>query len=111
MKIYTIKKIFLTTKHIELVDRKEFTAIALNLEYETLVDHVVSFSSIASLSSFPLGIHPSRKPQIANLIVKKALTKIPNKYVDFPDVFSLNLASKLLEYTEINNHAIKLVGN
>ena len=39
----------------------------------------------------------------------EALTKVPNKYSDFVDVISLDLASKLFEYTGINDHAIKLV--
>lgn len=34
---------------------------------------------------------------------------VPSKYVDFVNVFSKDLAAKLLEYTKINNHAIDLV--
>lgn len=46
---------------------------------------------------------------IVGLIAKNAFTKVSNKYVDFVDVFSLGLAFELLEYTRINNYAIKLV--
>ena len=43
------------------------------------------------------------------MIAKKAFTKVFAEYLDFADVFSLDLASKLLKQTRINNHAIKLV--
>ncbi len=39
----------------------------------------------------------------------EALTKVPNKYADFGDIFSPKLAAKLPEHTGINNHAIKLI--
>ena len=35
--------------------------------------------------------------------------KIPTEYLDFADVFSLDLASELPKYTGINDHAIELV--
>ena len=54
-------------------------------------------------------IHPSRRPQIGGLIAEEALTKVPVKYTDFANMFSLDLASKLPEHTGINNHAIELV--
>ncbi len=54
-------------------------------------------------------MHPSRRAQIAHLKADEAPTKVLSKYADFADVFSLKLAAKLLEHTEINNYAIKLV--
>ncbi len=54
-------------------------------------------------------MHPLRKAQIAPLKADKALTKVPSEYVDFTDNFSPELAVELLEYTEINDHAIELV--
>ena len=101
-----------TTKRVELVGKKKFVAAALNLEYETYVVYVASLNSITlvmSFSSTPLDVHPSRKPQISGLIAEKALTMISNKYADFADVFSSDLAFKLPQHTGINNHAIKLV--
>ena len=83
--------------------KKEFVVAALNQEYEIYVVHV------ASLSSTPLNVHPSQRPQISGLIAKKAPIKVSNKYADFADIFSPDLASKLPEHTKINNHAIKLV--
>ena len=41
----------------------------------------------------------------------KAPIKVSSKYVDFADVFSPKLATKLFEYVGINNHAIELVDN
>ena len=88
--------------------KKEFAAAALDSEHETYIVHVGSVSSDAS-PSFSLNVHPSRRPQVSGLIAKEAPTKVPAKYLDFPDVFSPNLASELPEYTGINSHAIELV--
>ena len=108
---YTTKKALLTTRHIKLVGKKEFVAVALDPEFETYVLHIRSVCSVALSSSSPLNVdvHPSRRPQIYGLIGKKALAKVSAKYSNFADVFSLDLVSKLLEHTRINNHAIKLV--
>ena len=87
--------------------KKEFAAAILNLENETYVVHIASLNSTPLIVSF--NVHPSRRPQISGLITKEASIKVPTKYLDFADVFSLDLASKLPEDTKINNHAIKLV--
>ncbi len=39
----------------------------------------------------------------------EALSKVPSKYVNFINVFSLKLAAKFPEHTRINAHTIKLV--
>ena len=96
---YTTEKAFLTTRHVELVGKKEFAAIALDPEYETFVLYV------ASLNSTPLNV----RPQISGLIAEEAPTKIFAKYLDFADIFLPDLASELPEHNGINNHAIKLV--
>ena len=108
---YTTKEVFLTTKHIELVDKKKFTAIALDPEHETFVIHIVSLSFVMLPSFSPLDVHPFCKLQIAGLIAKEVFTKVSNKFIDFADVFSLDLASKLPKHTGINNHTIKLVNS
>ena len=54
-------------------------------------------------------MHPLKRAQIAHLKVDEAFTQVPSKYADFVDIFLLKLVVKLLEYTRINNHAIKLV--
>ena len=89
--------------------KKEFTAAAFDSEHETYVVHIGSVSSNALLSSFPLDVYPSQRPQISGLIAKEALKKIFAKYSDFADVFSPDLAFELPKYTGINDHAIKLV--
>lgn len=50
-----------------------------------------------------------RAAQIVTLQFDKASTKILFKYVDFPNVFSLNLVIKLLRNTGIDKHAMELV--
>ena len=110
-KTYTTKEVLPTTRRVELVDKKEFATAALDPEHETYVVHVASLTSIplASLGSLLLNVYPSRRPQISGLIAKKAPTKVPAKYSDFADVFSVDLASGLPEHTGINDHAIELV--
>ena len=109
MRTYTTKEALPTTKHIELVGKKEFAAAVLDPEHETYVGHVGSVSSNTSPNSFPLDIYPFQRPQISGLIAKKAPTKVSAEYLDFADVFFLNLTSELLEHTRINAHAIELV--
>ena len=103
---YTTKEALPTTRRIKLVGKKEFAATALDLEDETYVVHVASFSSTPLTS---LNVHPFWEPQISGLIAKKALTKVPAKYSDFADIFSPDLAFKLPKHTGINNHTIELV--
>ena len=86
-----------TTRRVELVGKKEFVAAALNPEHETYIVHVGSVSSIASPSSSPLNVHPSRRPQIAGLIAEEAPTKVSDEYIDF--AFSSDLVSELPERT------------
>lgn len=89
------------------MEKKKFVAVALDPEYKTFIIYV-AFLSFTLLNA---DLHPSHKTQIASLITKEASTKIFADYADFIDVFSLDLTSKLFEYTRINDHAIKLVDN
>ena len=88
------------------MEKKEFAAAVLDLEHET---YVVLIASLNSALLIAFNVHPFQRSQIFGLIGKKAPTKIPAKYLDFADIFPLDLVSELPEHTEINNHAIKLV--
>ena len=63
-KTYTTEEALPTTRHVELVGKKEFAAAALDPESETFVVHIASPSSDTSLSSSPLklDVHPSHRP-------------------------------------------------
>ena len=100
---YITKKTLPTTRHIKLVGKKEFAIATLNPEYKTFVIYV------GSLNSTPLNIYFFRRPQISGLLAKEALTKVSDKYINFADVFSPDLASKLSKHTKINDYAIELV--
>ena len=108
-KTYTTKKALSTTRRVELVGKKKFAAAALDPEHETYVIHVKLVSSDALLNSSPLelNIHPSCRPQVSGLILEKTPIKVSAEYLDFAHVFSSDLASELLEHTEINDHVIK----
>ena len=106
---YTTEEALPTTRCVELVGKKEFAAAELDPEYETYVVHIRSISSVASPSSSPLDVYPSRRLQIAGLIAEEAPTKVPVKYADFVDMISPDLASELPNHTGINDHSIELV--
>ena len=108
---YITKKALSTTRYIKLVEKKEFVAIVLDPKYKTFVVYIVSLGSATSPISIPLNIdiHFFHKIQIAGLIVKEISRKISDKYMNFVDVFSLDLTFELLEHNEIYDHAIKLV--
>ena len=102
---YTIEEALPTTKRVELVGKKEFAAAALDPGHETFVVHVASLESLSQEGD----VHSSCRAQIAALVANEAPTSIPTEYSDFANVFSPELASKLPEHTEINDHAIKLM--
>ena len=94
---YTTAEALPTTKRVELIDKKEFAKAALDENSETFVVHVASLD---------LGIYPDKEAQIASLLTEKV--KIPDKYLDFADVFSEEKTLVLPERTELNEHAINL---
>ena len=93
--------------------KKEFAATMFELEHKTYIVHVGSVTSIVLPSFFLLDadIHLFYRPQISGLIAKKASIKVLAKYLDFADVFSWDLASKLSKHTRINKYTIKLVNS
>ena len=62
-RFYTPAKALLTTRHIELIDRKEFAAATLDKDDKPFVVHVASLAVRSKIS-----IHPSWAAQIASLI-------------------------------------------
>ena len=106
---YTIKKALPTTKQVKLIRKKEFAALVLDPGYETFIVYVASLKSPSNTQEGD--VYPFCKAQIAALVANEVLISISTKYSDFADVFSPELASKLLEYTGITDHAIKLVND
>lgn len=110
-RFYSIAEALLITKQVKIINKKEFTKIALDTELETFVMY------IAALEFLLLGmtIHPfkaaqvdSKSAQIAALNYKKAPIKVLFKYLNILDVFLAEKTLILLEKTKLNNHAIKL---
>ena len=108
---YSIKEVLPTTRHIELVGKKKFTATTLNLENEIFIVHVTSVGSDMSPNSPPLelNVHPFCRPQVSGVIAEEANTKVPAEYLDFTDVFSSDLVSEPPKHTRIDDHVIELV--
>ena len=96
---YTTEEPFPATRRVKLVGKNEFAAAELDPEHETYIVYVRSVSSVALLSSSPLNIHPSCKPQIDGLIAEKAPMKVFAEYADFANVFFSDLAPELPIYS------------
>ena len=95
---YTTKEALPTTRHSELVGKKEFAVTALDPEHETFVVHVASFNLVR--------VNLDQKSQIASLLTEEV--KILGEYSDFTDVFSEEKALILPKRTKLNEHAIDL---
>ncbi len=103
-KSYNTRDILLTTKQVELIEKKEFAASTLDLEYKAFIRHVAAFNIDLNNE-----IHPLKRIQIAYLKVDEVPTKVFSEYADFIDIFSPKLAVELPEHTKINDHAIELM--
>lgn len=76
-KSYTTAKTLLTTKRIELINKKEFTKATLNENIKTFVVNI-TFLLIKV-------IHSTKETRIILLLAKKE--KIAIRYLDFSDIF------------------------
>ena len=99
---YTATEALPTTRRVEIIDKREFAAAALNADNEIFLVHV---AALAKPKTMP--IHPSRQAQVNALTSKK--TGIPTEYSDFSNVFSSDSAAELPEHTGINDHPIDLL--
>ena len=103
---YTTRDVLSTTKRVELIEKKEFAAAALDPEYEAFVLHVTALNISSDIGD---KVHPLKKTQIAHLKTDEAPTEVSSKYAHFVDVFSPELAVELFKHTSINNYAIELI--
>ena len=96
----------MTTKQVELIEKKKFTAAALDLKYKSFIVYITTFS--VNLND---EMHFLKRAKIAYLKVDEASTKVSSKYANFADVFSPKLAVELVKHIGINNHTIELIDN
>ena len=89
----------LTIQQIKIINKKKFAKAALDKNFKIFVIHV-AFLNLAP------GILLDREIQIASLLTKKV--KIPDKYLDFTNVFSEKKVLVLSEHTELNKYTINL---
>ena len=103
-KTYTATKALPTTRIVEIIDKKEFAAAALNVDDETFVVHV---AALAKPTTVP--IYHSYKVQV--IVLTSEETRILAEYSDISNVFSLDSLAELPEYMKINDHPINLLDN
>ena len=89
---------------VEIIDKIEFAAAALNPYDETFVVRVAALAKLTTML-----IYFSRQAQDALLTSEK--TRILAEYSNFSNVFSLESVVELPKYTKINDHSIDLLDN
>lgn len=103
-KSYITSEALLTTKRVELINKKEFAKAVLDEESKAFVVHVATLEALL----VEITIHSSYKTQVTTLQYDKSSNEVPPKYADYADIFSFNLAMELPENTYINKHSIEL---
>ena len=103
---YITRDVLPTTKQVKLIGKIKFTVVALDPKYKAFIIYIVALSVDPGNE-----MQCSKRVQIAYLKADEAPFKVPSKYADFADVFSLKLVIKLPKNTRINDHAIKFVDN
>lgn len=95
-KSYIVAEALSTTSWVKLINKTKFAKTALDKNFKTFVVYMEILKAKASIQQL-------RTVQIAALHWDKAPTKIPSKYSDFANVFSLDLATiKLHKCKKIN---------
>ena len=100
-KSYIPAKVLPTTKRVELINKREFAAAALEENAEMFLVYVASLLAMQ--------VYPSCQAQVGPLLADKAPAKVLPKYLDYADVFSFDLSMKLPENIGMNKHVIELV--
>lgn len=90
-RFYTIAKALPTIKQVDLINKKEFTKVALDENFKILWVHVVAFEILL----LELLIYLGKKAQMAFLLTKKII--ILDNYSKLAVVFSEKKALILLE--------------
>ena len=91
-----------TTIKVEIINKREFAAAALNADNEIFMVYVVALAEPTTML-----IYFSCQVQVAALTSEEI--GIPTEYSDFSNVFSLDSTAELPEHTGINNHPINLL--
>ena len=82
--------ILLTTRQVELIEKKKFVVAALYPEYKAFIIYIIALSIDSGNE-----MYFSRMAQIAYLKVNKALIIVPSKYTDFVDIFFTKIGYKI----------------
>lgn len=104
-RLYTTAKVLSTVKKFELINKHKFVKAVLNKKSNIfLID-------IAILGTLKLVILTNLLEVLllASLQSEKALSKIAREYVEYPDVFSPDLAMEVLENIRINKYSVELL--
>ena len=99
---YITNKALSITEQVQIVDPKEFVKVALDIDSETFVVHVV----IQEREEMP--VLSKKQAQVGALLFNKAPTEVPAEYSDYNNVFLAENVAELPENTGMNEYAIEL---
>ena len=91
---YTAAKALPTIRRVEIIDKRELAAAALNVDDETFIMHVVALAEPTIML-----IYSSHQAQVASLTRKE--NGIPAEYSDFPTSFLQTLLRSYQSSTEL----------
>lgn len=91
-------------RRIELIDKREFAAVALDENAKTFMIYVATL-----LTTLTMQVHPSYQAQVGLLLADKVPIKVSLKDLDYNDVFSFDIAMELSENTSMNEYIIELI--
>lgn len=89
---------------VELINKKEFAAVALDENVKIFVIHITTLSAVLAIQ-----VYPSCQAQVRLFVFDRALVQFTSKYLDYAYVFLIDLAIKQTEKSGRNEHTIKLV--
>ena len=107
---HTINKVLLTTKQVQIINKKNFVIAALDTNSNTFMIYMVIWEQEEMLmySKKQAQIKAQNGAQVETLLFDKSPTEILMEYFYYSNVFLAKNAVKLLENIRINEYIIKL---
>ena len=102
------KKALLTTKQIQIINKKDFIIAVLDANNKIFVVHVALQEQVIMPIYLEKQAQIQKKAQVRALIFDKIFIIISTEYSNYSNVFLAKYLAKIPEYTEINDHIIEL---
>ena len=109
-KTYTTNKALSTIEQVQIINKKNFVIVALNIDNKMFVIYMIIQEQKKMLVYFKrqAQIKAQNETQVGALLFNKAFIKVLAKYFNYNNIFLVENIVELPENTGINEHAIKL---